>query len=470
MRFLRGWIGCCSTVATSTLNKTELSPLLCRPMKMPARSKLLSALKSKPALRILAGSIAVAAASLATVIRTHATSYYWDTVGGTWDTATDWTTDPTGSTIQGSAIPGSLDLVTFNGSAVNGVETIALGASNEAALGVIFQNTSATTLLSTTAGQTLTIGGSGLTLLASAGPVTIGDATLTTGLTLGAAQAWTNNSTSNALTVVNGITLGTNALTLSGPGGVGSATINLNGIVSGTIPTGTVGLTINKGAVVTLGNAGNTFTGDITIDGAFSTLIYSGGTTTTTSQLGLGSGTNFKQVFLTNGGIFSVTASFNDNPVSVANPAAGVIFNIGNGGTFNTAAGVIFTLDDGAGPGTVSTANELQGNGPLTKTGVGTLAMKGQTSFNGAINVTAGTLQALGSSGVLGNNANGTTFQSGAAFDLNGQSVFDIDIVTINGAGLASNPQGVITNSSPTSASYSGSNRPRQRCERRRSE
>src|SRR5437879_3760895 len=49
-----------------------------------------------------------------------ATVYYWDTGSASWQTATDWTTDSTGSTVVGSAVPGSADVVNFNGSAVNG--------------------------------------------------------------------------------------------------------------------------------------------------------------------------------------------------------------------------------------------------------------------------------------------------------------------------------------------------------------
>ena len=58
----------------------------------------------RPGRFVLAGSIAIAC--LAAPHFAGATAYYWDTTNGLWQTAADWTTDPTGSSVIGSAIPG----------------------------------------------------------------------------------------------------------------------------------------------------------------------------------------------------------------------------------------------------------------------------------------------------------------------------------------------------------------------------
>ena len=110
---------------------------------------------------------------------------------------------------------------------MNGAETITLNAA-AAAAGLTFQNTG-TTLIdsSNTTTQTLSIGTGGITINANTGAVTLGNATNAANLTLTGAQSWTNNS-SNALTVVNGLSLGANPLSFAGTG-----SFALNGVVTG---------------------------------------------------------------------------------------------------------------------------------------------------------------------------------------------------------------------------------------------
>ena len=108
------------------------------------------------------------------------------------------------------------------------------------------------------AGKTVFIAGasSGINLGTTSSNVTFGSATAgqQVGLTLGAAQAWTNASTS-ALTTVNGVSLGANLLTTAGAGN-----FDLRGAV-----TGTGGLRkMGSGSLMLDGT--NTFTGDKTID------------------------------------------------------------------------------------------------------------------------------------------------------------------------------------------------------------
>ena len=382
--------------------------------------------------------------------RAEAAALYWDASSGTWQTDVDWTTDPTGTTISGSAVPGAGDSVFFNGSSINGDETIGINAAT-AALGITFQNTGATTIQDTTAGaQTLTIGTGGINILAGSGAVTIGNASQTVGIALSGAQTWTNNST-NAFTVVNGLSLGANALSFAGAG-----TFTINGIISGSTANGATALTIGTGTTVNL-NGANTFTGDILVNGG--TLAASMGNAAS-GALGGQIGTTFRTLNLTNGGTFVSNATFNDNVPSATN--VGIVFNFGTGGgTLNVASGTTLTIDDGSGTGTASTAAELQGSGTLTKTGNGKLILGYQTNnfsnFTGAIVISAGTLAIGGNSGgtnPLGSTTAGTTIASGANFDLAGSANTAAEPLSISGAGFGGN--GVIFSSSTTASSFAG--------------
>jgi len=437
--------------ATSCPELVSTSP---RPLSTSIASRCWSA-------RGLAATLSIGAAIVSQLSpaflgsRAEATTYYWDAASDTWATASDWSLDPSGVP-AGSAVPTATDIAVFNGSTINGPETISLNAATSIG-GITFNNTGTTTIQSSsTTSQTLTLGASGLTLNAGAGAVTIGNATNLTPVALSAVQTWLNNS-SNALTLVNGLSMGANALTLSGSGGFA-----IGGTVTGTVATGSVALTINNGAVVSLTSGSNTFTGDIAIDGANSTLVYSGGTATTTSQLGQGPGTAFKQVLLTNGGTFAVTTSdFNDNTVTTTNKGAGVVFNFGTGGgTLNVASGRLLTIDDGTGVGTGTGNAELQGAGQLTKTGAGTLSLGNGTTqsfatFTGAIVVNAGTLQLGGGVNPLGATTAGTTIAAGADFNLNGTTTAAAEPLTISGGGVGGTSN-VIRNSSATAASFAG--------------
>lgn len=107
------------------------------------------------------------------------------------------------------------------------------------------------------AGQTLTLGSSGLVVNAGAQAVNLGDASLS--LALGSAQTWTHKPGNGALLTVNGsVNNQGNLLTFTGDS---SSPITLNGVM-----TGSGGLTKGAGLnEVSLTNAGNSFTGALTI-------------------------------------------------------------------------------------------------------------------------------------------------------------------------------------------------------------
>ena len=386
----------------------------------------------------------------------HSASLYWDLNGttantavpvtGAWDgTNAYWNTDSTGTGGAAQATNTATDDLVF--SSGNTYTTGTITASGTRVAGSLtFEDNIATTL----AGA-ITIGGgtkSGVFVLAGDNAAT----TVSGALTLATACIYQNNGT-GTLTLSGTQGLGANSLTINGTG-----ITTVSGVISGTKGIGATALTIGGTATVTLSSASNSFTGDIAISGA--KLVYTGTTTTTTSQLGCGPGTAYKQVFLAGGAIFQVaSADFNDNIPTAANKAAGVVFNIGaGGGTFDVAATRTLTLDDGTVAGTAigtTSGAQLQGSGPMTKKGTGTMVLRNSQVFAGDIVVEEGTLQMTGAS-AFGITAAGTTIKTGAALNLNGQAMTDLEPITLTGTGLASAPAGVLTNSSGTAAAWSG--------------
>ncbi len=277
------------------------------------------------------------------------------------------------------------------------------------------------------------------------GGITFGVTTLT-----GAATFAPAANTTLTLGAVSGATFG---ITKAGTG-----TLSLGGVIGTT----TGGLAVNGGTLI-VGNAANTFTGAVTVDGATSVLQMTSGSngTATAGPLGIASTTTYKTVTLTNGGTFRPSATFNDN-APIVSAAGSYVFSIGSGGgAFDVPTGVTLTLDDGSGAGTASTNAQLQGSGTLTKTGVGTLSLGNGTSnfaaFTGAIIVNAGTLTTGSvSTTPLGTTTAGTTINTGAALNANGVVWTAAEPLTVNGTGLASSPQGALTNNSATAATWVG--------------
>lgn len=373
------------------------------------------------------------------------TSAYWSgSIDGNWNTAvtgtaaSNWRTDATSNT-DTYALPGAttdVHFVTSNPTAANFTTTLGQAFAIKS-LSFDSTSTAAVTITGSSLSLTPSSSSTGITMDAAAGAVTINSA-----LTLGAAQTWTNNSTTNALTVSGAIANGGNTLTIAGPG-----TVNSSGIISGA-----GGLAVTNGTFAITQQA-STFSGNITVDGPTSVLSMvgnSGGTYSTTNPLGYVSSSVYKTVTLTNGGTFTLAGqNYNVNAAG-----AGQVFMIGSGGgTFNVASGSTFTLDDGTTTGTSGSAYEMQGTGDLTKTGAGTLVLRYQNSYSGAITIAAGTLKASGTT--IASSSAGITVQSGAALDLAGQGILDTEGFTLSGTGLSATV-GALTNSSGTAASYTG--------------
>ena len=375
-----------------------------------------------------------------------ANDLYWDTNGvtagsgattGIWGINSFWNTDSTGGAGAFSIGTTSLNDLHFSAGTNATAGLVGLwGPFPLAANGIVFEENVAVSVIGSNnaSGIVLGAGNSGITVSGGVSAAT----TLAAPLFLNASTSLTNSGT-GLFTVNAPVALASNAgLTISGPGAT-----TVSGVISGGTAFGTTGLTINGGATATLANTGNTFRGNIAIDGAGSTLNYTGTTTTTTSQLGLGNGLGYKQVVLTNGGTFRLSAAdFNDNIPTTTNLAAGVIFNVGTGGGgFDVSLGRTLTLDDGAVSNITGTlAAQLQGSGTLTKTGTGTLSLGNGTSnfsgFTGAIIVSEGVLQTGAvSTSPFGSTAAGTTVMSGASVNVAGVSI-GAEPLTLTGSGF----------------------------------
>ena len=366
------------------------------------------------------------------------TNLFWQNSqgDGKWNTLTapvsglsNWSTNLAGTTNAGG-LPGAGSVVTFSSQAGTvGAPITATTLETPFAIdSLIFNNqtnTGAITAITIAPGAagTLTINPS-----SSANGINIqsgapADITISAPLVLGGVQTWTVEDSGTVLTISSVVSGGQPNSNQISPGANTS-------------------LTIKGAGSVTLTNAGNTFTGDIVVDGGG----FNVDNTRDWGSATVASSTS-KTITLTNGGRLNVTSG-TINPGALTTTSYALVQIGSGGGTIDVASGAVLQLDD---------AGQLYGTGTLTKTGVGTLSLRNQGGFGGAIIISAGTLQPIGGTGSnFGTIGAGTTIQSGAVLNLNGISVAEAEPLTIFGAGLASNPVGVITNSSTTAATFSG--------------
>jgi fibronectin-binding autotransporter adhesin len=325
--------------------------------------------------------------------------------------------------------PGSTDIALWD-STVTGANVTSLGA-NLSWLGIQITNPGGPVTIN--AGNTLTLGASGINMSAATQ-----DFTLNCALTLGTGQIW--DVTTGRMITTTGIIGGSGALTKNGLGTVsltgvntytGGTTINAGTVAinsasslgastgTATINAGTLELLTGNTASSTrsfkLGNAASTFQIDasssFTIGGTISNAATPGGLTKTgTGTLNLTGvntfgGTGQTVTFL--GGIVQVSTDTN-----LGNAANSLTFN---GGTemflsgFSSARAVSLT-----GSGTFDTNNNsvgltgtISGAGAFTKTGAGTLTLSGTNTFSGGTTITGGnsSVVSIASSANLGSGA-----------------------------------------------------------------
>jgi autotransporter-associated beta strand protein len=360
----------------------------------------------------------------------------WNVTTGTWSDGGSW---------LGGATPATTGTAVFSGTSVGSQNVAALLSGATTIGGLSFNNTGTASLRSDSATtQTLTLGTGGITMSATAGPVTIGASGSAVNILLGGTQTWTNNSTTRLLSILGTIDTdtGVNAgLTINTAG-----TTSLAGSILG-----------DTGRVISLTKSGS---GALVLSGSNS---YSGGTTLSAGRLdvnnawalGTGTLTVSASAALGNSSGTAVTLATN-NPVvfsgsfSYAGPND---LNLGTGAvTFSgtTAATATANVSFGTltlgGVVTTSTAG-------LTKSGAGTLVLAGNNgSLTAPLTASAGILR-MGHASGLGTGT--TTVSSGATLDLNG---FSTGVpLSLSGSGLSgvyqTNTLGALVNTSTTSAS-----------------
>ncbi len=336
--------------------------------------------------------------------------------GGLSGGSSNWATTPNGSTNAGYA-PGADNLVHFSATnaSTSAFTTTLDSATSIKGLRILNSGTGAVTIAPGVSGS-LTIGSDGIAVQAGAPATT----TISAPVTFSTAQTLSVADAGTVLTISGAVS--------GGPGNSTQATPGTN-----------IFLTITGAGSVGFGSTGNTFTGDILVNGGGFNVDNDRdwGAATTISATS-------HTIILDNGGRLNVSGSVNPGASTTTNYN---LVKIGDGGgVIDVAAGAALSLDD---------LGQLYGSGALTKTGLGTFTLRNQNTFAGTLTVAAGTLRMSGTT-AFGLNTAGTSILSGAAFDLNDQAVADTEPMTIAGAGLASAPAGVITNSAVGSASFAG--------------
>jgi autotransporter-associated beta strand protein len=187
---------------------------------------------------------------------------------------------------------------------------------------------------------------------------TIGSLTMTGGTVAGAGTLILGgdvqvNAAANPSTISTSLSLGNATRTLTTAAG---ATLAVTGIVSGS-----AGLIKAGPGTLSLGNAGNTYSGGTTINGGTVQVAADG-------ALGAAAGG-----LILAGGTLASTASFATNRAVTLNPG---------GGTFDVAAGTTLTLN-----------SFVSGAGALTKANTGTLVLTNAAStYSGGTVISAGTV------------------------------------------------------------------------------
>jgi fibronectin-binding autotransporter adhesin len=321
-----------------------------------------------------------------------------------------------GGTVNFSGSSGPLGDGNISAGSIEGAGTYQLGA-NRLTVGSNDLSTEVSGVISGSGGSLVKVGAGTLTLSGAntySGGTTLSAGTLAVGnsAALGTgALIFASGTTLQA--AANGLSLA-NAMTLNGTDTIDTQTnaLTLAGTISGT------------GGLTKIGN------GTLTLSG---NNLYSGGTALNAGTLAVGSSTGLGTGDLTfaNGTTLQAAA----NGLSLANAM-----------TLNGTS----TVDTQANALTLS--GNIVGTGGLSKIGAGTLTLSGPSTYTGATNVNAGTLQA----GVANafSPLSAFTVASGAMLDFNG---FDQAVGSLAGAGAVTlGAATLFTGGDNTSTTFSG--------------
>ncbi|MFM8986551.1 MAG: beta strand repeat-containing protein, partial [Planctomycetia bacterium] len=360
--------------------------------------------------------LAVAAICLGGLARPACAATYWwnTTTTGLWSNGANWSNAATGG--SAGTPPSSsttADDAVFNQTGLNGNTIVELDAARSIG-GITFLNTGSTLLRASASGtQTLTLGSRGITLGATAGPVTIGDATNAIAVTL-TTSTFTNDS-ATPLRFVNAVNPNNTTVTVNGTGGVvfdggipggafttkaGSGNLSLNGsnpIGSLTVSAGT--LTISGTGFLTGGPHGSTwgplpmYSNDMTNNGAF---VYSSSSSQTMFSIISGTGS------FTMAGPSRFYFLRNNTYTGLTTISSGTL-HLGNWQNVGTFSGnvvnngvLIFDANAPGGSESVAFRRVMSGTGRVVLSGGGygstTLTLSGSTEFGGRFAVRSGNL------------------------------------------------------------------------------
>jgi autotransporter-associated beta strand protein len=305
------------------------------------------------------------------------TTLYYDTNGVTAGTNTtgssnftdsDWTTDPTGSSVTSGFIAGS-NVIFSAGTNGTGAQNVTVTDSED--VSSLTVNNGTVTLLGS-GSPALSIGNGGITNNSTDGPTTF-DSTLGT-VQATANEQW-NNDSSQALNINSGVTSAGATITFDG---TGSGAVNLNGQL-----TGSLNLTQDSTkSTVYLNNTNNTFTGTITVDGGGLVFANEGSL-------------NNNAITLSNGGVLeSANEVFSEPNDDITNT-----ITLGAGGG-EVSGGVVGSY----GNDTVFAGTFTGGTG-LSVVNGDFLTQADGTSDVGTLNITGPSRLLVGTAGIFGNNA-----------------------------------------------------------------
>jgi fibronectin-binding autotransporter adhesin len=364
--------------------------------------------------------------------------------------ATNWSTDPAGAN-DPQQLPGSTTSVVFtaaNAAAGSGTLSTQLDSAYSVQ-GLTFNVPSGPGIFSTvlnTNGYSLTVGSGGIAVA----PASNSSATLSGSgaVLLSGNQAWANNSSSQTLAVAAGISpvFGATTLTFSGTGAGG---ITLSGVLFD--GGGTLSTVFNQ-AGTTVISASDTYSGTTTVSGG---LVQITSTGRLVSNITIGSGGTLQldggtdligdaaTVAVQPGGIFDVREA------TAGAAKTETIGMLTGGGTVTRGNAGAATLTVGASglSGTFSgTIQNGAGSFALVKTGGGTLALAGPSTYSGGttINDNGGWLlvsnpAALGTGSVT--IGNGNSNQSGELQASGGIAITSVPTINFESR-LASNAGG----------------------------
>jgi autotransporter-associated beta strand protein len=315
-----------------------------------------------------------------------------------WKSAPTNTTWATGSNWDGGIAPANsltTDIARFNQTSY----TSQPNAGTTSIAGIEIGNGTTATANLTLSGTNLSIGASGITKFA-----TSGNATISSPVTLGVAQSWTNNS-STLLTVSGNVTNAGNVLTIggsgnttistgavSGTGGIiksGDGTLSMTGtntgwsggitIQSGTVSQGTNAASLGTGRI-TLGdssgssNATLIMASSLTATNAITVAAGSSGTLRITMASGLGSPSSYTGAVTLN------------NQLTLGNLGAAQALNFGGGGITGSSDIVV---DSAGAPVVIAGTNNATWTGNLIVHS-GTAQLGANTAVPGVVSIGSG--------------------------------------------------------------------------------